>query len=112
VGNTWTDQPIHFIDFEGSRASGVLEYGVVTLRGGRVMEARTRLCQATGRVDAQDTAVHGLRAEALAPANQRPPARLAVAALPAPAQHLKHQPCNGQQKPNFLVAATRAFPLR
>ena len=63
---SWTDQPIHFIDFEGSRASGVLEYGVVTLRGGRVVEARTRLCQATGRVDAQDTAVHGLRAAALA----------------------------------------------
>jgi len=58
----WTDQPIFFLDFEGSLASGVLEYGVATLRGGRVVEARTRLCAATGPVRAEDAAVHGLRA--------------------------------------------------
>jgi DNA polymerase III epsilon subunit-like protein len=62
----WTEQPIFFVDFEGSRASGVLEYGVATLLGGRVVEARTRLCGATGRVRAEDTAVHGLRAETVA----------------------------------------------
>ena len=56
----WTDQPVYFIDFEGSRATGVLEYGVVTVLAGRVVEARTRLCRATGRVGAADAAVHGL----------------------------------------------------
>ncbi|MSU70639.1 MAG: 3'-5' exonuclease [Opitutaceae bacterium] len=66
VGNSWTEQPIFFVDFEGSLASGILEYGVVTLLGGRVVGAKTRLCRATGRVPAQDTAVHGLRAAALA----------------------------------------------
>lgn len=62
----WTDQPIFFLDFEGSRLSGVLEYGVVTLLGGQVTAARTRLCAPTGRVRAEDTAVHGLREDALA----------------------------------------------
>ncbi len=62
----WTEQPIYFIDFEGSLGSGVLEYGVATLLGGQIVEAKTRLCGPTGRVRAEDTAVHGLRAEALA----------------------------------------------
>ena len=56
----WTEQPVFFIDFEGSRSSGVLEYGVVTLVGGRVCAASGRLCGATGRVRPEDTAVHGL----------------------------------------------------
>lgn len=61
----WTEQPIHFIDFEGSLASGVLEYGVVTLLAGEVAGAVTRLCAPTGRVDRADSEVHGLRAGAL-----------------------------------------------
>lgn len=63
---SWSEQPIFFVDFEGSRGSGVLEYGVVTLVGGTIGETRTRLCQATGRVRAEDVAVHGLREEAVA----------------------------------------------
>ena len=57
----WTEQPIFSVDFEGSSASGILEYGVATLLGGRVVETKTRLCRATGRVRAQDAEVHGLR---------------------------------------------------
>ena len=56
----WTNPPIHFIDFEGNATSGILEFGVVTLRGGELAEVRTRLCAAVGRVAAADTAVHGL----------------------------------------------------
>ena len=52
VGKFWTDQLIHFVDFEGSTVSGVLEYGVVSLRGGEIVAARGRLCRATGRVRA------------------------------------------------------------
>ena len=59
----WAEAPIHFIDFEGNAASGILEFGVVTLRGGEIAAVRTRLCAATGRVVAEDTAVHGLRAD-------------------------------------------------
>lgn len=58
----WLDVPIHFIDFEGSIASGILEYGVVTLRGGSVEKTTTRLCRASGRVRDEDSAVHGLTA--------------------------------------------------
>jgi DNA polymerase III epsilon subunit-like protein len=56
----WMEQPIHFIDFEGSLSSGVLEYGIVTLVGGGVTAAVTRLCAPTGRVRAEDTGIHGL----------------------------------------------------
>jgi DNA polymerase-3 subunit epsilon len=62
----WADTPIHFIDFEGNCASGVLEFGVVTLLGGCVLETHTRLCRATGRVRAEDRAVHGLSEETVA----------------------------------------------
>jgi DNA polymerase-3 subunit epsilon len=66
VSQNWTEQPIHFIDFEGSLSSGILEYGVATVLGGRIVATRTRLCQATGRVRPEDAAVHGLRESELA----------------------------------------------
>jgi len=66
VGNPWTEHLIHFVDFEGSVASGILEYGVVTMRGAEILETDTRLCRATGRVRAEDVAVHGLDAAAVA----------------------------------------------
>lgn len=65
---SWTEHPIHFLDFEGSRASGVLEYGVAVLRGGVILETHTRICGATGRVSEADAAVHGLREREVATA--------------------------------------------
>ncbi len=62
----WTEQQVFFIDFEGSTASGVLEYGVVTLLGGKVVAAATRLCGPTGRIRPEDSAIHGLDSELLA----------------------------------------------
>jgi DNA polymerase-3 subunit epsilon len=62
----WLDHRIYFLDFEGSHASGVLEYGVVTLVGGRIAETKTRLCGPTGAIRGEDTAVHGLRHETVA----------------------------------------------
>ncbi len=63
---SWTEQPIFFVDFEGSRTSGILEFGVAEVHGGRVASARTRLCRATGQVRAEDVAVHGLQESMLA----------------------------------------------
>jgi DNA polymerase III epsilon subunit-like protein len=63
---SWTDQPIFFVDFEGNRISGILEYGVVTLLRGEIVETQTRLCCAAGEVRSTDTAVHGLTAVAVA----------------------------------------------
>ncbi len=65
---SWTEHPLHFLDFEGSRASGVLEYGVAVLHRGRVVGTHTRLCRATGRVSDEDAAVHGLREAEIATA--------------------------------------------
>jgi DNA polymerase III epsilon subunit-like protein len=62
---SWTEQSIFFVDFEGSRASGILEYGVVSLLRGQIGETRTRLCAPTGRIRPEDVAVHGLREESL-----------------------------------------------
>jgi DNA polymerase-3 subunit epsilon len=62
----WLDHPIFFLDFEGSHASGVLEYGVVTLLRGKVVDTKTRLCGPTGRIRSEDVAVHGLRPETVA----------------------------------------------
>ncbi len=63
---SWVDQSIYFVDFEGSRASGIVEYGVVEVLGGKIVGTNTRLCRAIGRVRAEDVAVHGLEEEALA----------------------------------------------
>lgn len=62
----WTEQPIFFVDFEGSQLSGIVEYGVVEVRGGEIVSTRSRLCHATGRVRNEDSAVHGLTEQAVA----------------------------------------------
>ncbi|HTJ78074.1 MAG TPA: 3'-5' exonuclease [Rariglobus sp.] len=62
----WTGQIIHFVDFEGGIASGILEYGVVTMRGAEIVAAQTRLCRATGRVRPEDAALHGIEASSVA----------------------------------------------
>lgn len=66
----WTQQLISFVDFEGSRTSGILEYGVVGLYDGEIVETHTRLCCPLGPVRPEDTAVHGLNETTLA--NRRP----------------------------------------
>jgi DNA polymerase-3 subunit epsilon len=63
---SWLRQPIFFVDFEGNRTSGIVEFGVVTVHGGAVVEARTRLCRPRGRVEPDETAVHGLTEPQLA----------------------------------------------
>ncbi|HNC24115.1 MAG TPA: 3'-5' exonuclease [Opitutaceae bacterium] len=61
----WTGQSIFFIDFEGSRSSGILEYGVAEVRDGAIVGTRTRRCRPTGHIRPEDVAVHGLDAAAL-----------------------------------------------
>lgn len=61
----WSRFSIHVIDFEGSRKSGVLEYGAVSLCGGEITRTCTRLCRACGPVAPDEARCHGLRAEPL-----------------------------------------------
>jgi DNA polymerase III epsilon subunit-like protein len=58
--NHWTDTPIHVIDFEGSRATGVLEYGVATLHRGDVASVKTGICSPLGRIPEAETRIHGI----------------------------------------------------
>jgi len=61
----WKRIPVYMMDFEGSAASGVVEYGVVRLVAGQVDATWTGLCRPTGQVPKRDGDVHGLSAEDL-----------------------------------------------
>jgi DNA polymerase-3 subunit epsilon len=57
---SWFSTPVHVLDFEGSRPSGVVEYGVATLLGGKITAVATRLCAPAGPVAAAESALHGI----------------------------------------------------
>jgi len=54
------DLPIHVIDFEGSRQSGVVEYGYVTLEHGEIVDSQTRICAPVGTITDIDRGQHGI----------------------------------------------------
>ena len=56
----WRDAIIHVMDFEGHRRYGVIEYGVVTLKGDEIAACATRLCRSDGPINPRDSAIHGL----------------------------------------------------
>lgn len=51
---------IHVIDFEGSRQSGIVEYGVATVMEGRVESTATGLCRPVGTISDFDRGRHGI----------------------------------------------------
>ncbi|PXA05138.1 3'-5' exonuclease [Coraliomargarita sinensis] len=55
--------PIHVIDFEGSRQSGVVEYGVATLAGRSITATYSRICAPVGTISDLDRAQHGINEE-------------------------------------------------
>jgi DNA polymerase-3 subunit epsilon len=57
----WLDNPVHVLDFEGSRRTGIVEYGVVTLLGGAIVTTSTRLCRPRSGLTAEDVRLHGIR---------------------------------------------------
>lgn len=61
----WKALPVYMMDFEGSSTSGVVEYGVVRLHGGRITGVETGLCRPKGRIPTRDREVHGLGEEAV-----------------------------------------------
>jgi DNA polymerase III epsilon subunit-like protein len=54
------DTPIHVIDFEGSRQSGVVEYGYVSLENGEIVDSQTRICAPVGTITDLDRGQHGI----------------------------------------------------
>ncbi|MEM9157872.1 MAG: 3'-5' exonuclease [Verrucomicrobiota bacterium] len=59
----WDDLPIHVIDFEGGPQCGIVEYGVVSLRGMRIEGTETRLCRPKAKIPRHEEAVHGIRSD-------------------------------------------------
>lgn len=57
----WQNQMVHCIDFEGSRRSGVVEYGIVSIQALEVKYVETRLCCPTGIIPEMETATHKIR---------------------------------------------------
>lgn len=55
--------PIHVIDFEGSRQSGIVEYGIATLVGRRISATESRICAPFGTITDLDRAQHGIDEE-------------------------------------------------
>ena len=63
-------QTIHFIDFEGSHAVGVVEFGVVTLVRApdapwHIQGLHTSLCRPEREIPAVESAVHGIESAAV-----------------------------------------------
>ena len=56
----WTDSPIHFVDFEGNRECGVIEYGVATLLNREIVATQTRLCMAYAEIRSIESQLHGI----------------------------------------------------
>ena len=50
----------HVIDFEGSRHSGVIEYGCVTLEKGELVKTCSRICAPVGTINKLDRIHHGI----------------------------------------------------
>jgi DNA polymerase III alpha subunit (gram-positive type) len=56
---------LQVMDFEGSPRSGVVEWGVVTLSAGAILETGTDRCQPEGLLAPMDSRTHGLVEEEL-----------------------------------------------
>ena len=56
---------IFVVDFEGSLKYGVIEYGVVVLENGSIVETFTGLCKPEAAIHPKDIQVHGLRDDML-----------------------------------------------
>ncbi len=59
----WDETPIHVIDFEGGPRCGIVEYGVVTLKGHAIESVSTRICCPKASIPENERAVHGIDTE-------------------------------------------------
>lgn len=62
----WKACSLYMLDFEGSPSSGVVEFGVVELRGGEICAVHTATCLPRGPIRSKDQEVHGLGRDQLA----------------------------------------------
>jgi DNA polymerase-3 subunit epsilon len=62
----WRDKIIHVLDFEGTRRTGVIEFGVVTLQDGLLEATCTGFCRSRTALKFEDAKVHGIVDEMIA----------------------------------------------
>ncbi len=60
---SWEKTVVHFIDFEGSKTSGVVEYGIVALRNRQIDNVLTRLCAPTHPIPPIEYGIHGIKTQ-------------------------------------------------
>ncbi len=60
----WDELPIHVIDFEGGPHCGIVEFGVVTLRGYTIESVATRICRPKAAIPKSEQAIHGISSKA------------------------------------------------
>lgn len=58
---TGMELPLFVIDFEGNGETGIVEYGIVEVRGWAVAGCHTRLCRGRRDVPVEETWIHGIR---------------------------------------------------
>ncbi len=56
----WDELPIHVIDFEGGPHCGIVEFGVVTLKGTRIEGTATGMCRPKAAISRKEQATHGI----------------------------------------------------
>lgn len=66
MSENWDQKPIYVIDFEGSVHSGIVEYGIVSLRGCQVEAVETRICRPSKRMAKSEQEAHGISDEVAA----------------------------------------------
>jgi DNA polymerase III epsilon subunit-like protein len=58
---SWTHSKIAVLDFEGEVSTGVVEFGVVVIKGSRIISTKTEQCRPSGQLPQKNIAIHGLR---------------------------------------------------
>ena len=56
----WNSKQIHVLDFEGTRRSGVIEFGVVSLIEGTLASVHTGMCKPRQSLATEDVRIHGI----------------------------------------------------
>lgn len=56
----WHELELTVLDFEGCRRTGIVELGMVTLRGGAIVDTYSRLCRPKAPIDPTEARIHGI----------------------------------------------------
>ena len=58
---SWTRSKIAVLDFEGEVSTGVVEFGVVVIKGSQIISTETKQCSPLGQLHPKSIEIHGLK---------------------------------------------------